>query len=511
MFYYNLKRDSFTNFLTLYEFGSDKPYFSELLFGTDPLIEHLPSKQFQMEGMTLILERETGSWCFLDNRETDLYRGINKMTLSNAGSLFPEEIKPHLTDFIIKLYWLGLIRLGHQRFIAPDTFERGPVTRPGPLFILHITDCCNLSCSYCFTDSKPSGKKRMSWETARRALDLILEFPSDSGTIEFSGGEPLLEFKLLRAMVEYIAEKSIRTGKNYRFNLQSNGTLITKEIADFFSTYNIELSLSLDGDEILNNATRRFPSKKGSYKSIIKGMEIIGQGRQNFGLICVISRKNAGHIRQILDHFRSLGFVRVKINPVSKLGRAFNTWDELSVGPDEFLHIHKEYLKYVIEDSHPVIDDNTYFMLGNIGQKMHSYRCMRSQCGAGYSFFSIDPEGDIFPCDRYRDKDCLNLGNVRNAPAMESLASGNKIVKKLSHRLTEKIELCRECDFKRLCEGGCTYETYYHSGKINVPHPWCSYFKEIYQELFKAISKDKSIISKMGIGADIYNRSIFTE
>ena len=349
----------------------------------------------------------------------------------------------------------------------------------------------------------------MTWETAKKAIDLILAFPSEHGTIEFSGGEPLLEFDILRKIINYTNEKSAAPGKHYRFNLQTNGTLVTKELAEYAKTCHLDLSLSLDGDAIINNYTRRFSSGKGTYNAILNAMEILGNGVQNFGVICVISRKNAHKIRYLLEHFRSLGLVRVKLNPICKLGRAIITWDDLSLEAEEFLKVHTEYINYIIEDPQPIIDDNTYFMLKNMGQKMHSYRCMRSQCGAGITFFSIDPLGNVFPCDRFRDKQSLKSGNVETLESLGDVVLKNASVKKLAGRFTEEIEICSECSYKRFCEAGCTYETFYNSGKIKAPHPWCPYYKGIYHALFKAVSMDNTLVHKLKVGAEVFQKSWF--
>lgn len=509
MLYYNLENDRFTSCLTRYEFGAEAPLFRRSLFGENPRIGHIAVEEFQFDSKTLLFEKDTGSWCFLDEVEMEVYRAAINRDLSVLPDLFPAAGISEIQEFLVKLYWLGLIKLAHRRFFAPAVFTGGPVTEPVPLFILHLTDRCNLSCCYCFADSKPAANGTMSWEKARKAVDLILEFPSDSGTIEFSGGEPLLEFDLLKKIIYYTLERSAGKGKHFRFTLQSNGTLITPDIAGFVNNGNIDLSMSLDGDEMLNNCTRMFPSGDGTYNSVMKAIKILGNGTQNFGVICVISKKNAGNIHDILDHFRELGLVRFKMNPVSRLGRAAGVWDDVSLDADEFLSVHKEYIDYAVKNPHPVVDDNTYFMLKNIGQKMHSYRCMRSQCGAGFSFFSIDPRGNLFPCDRFRDKEYLLLGNVRQLKSLENLVFSNQRTKELSGRLTEEIGICRECTFKRLCEGGCTYDTFFDTGKIKAPHPWCTYYKGIFNELFKAVLSDNTIIRKFGINAAIFNKSYF--
>lgn len=509
MLYYQLRNDLFTSLLTLYEFGEEVPQFKESLFGKNPLIEHLNVEQFSYGNNYLLLEKETGGWSFLDEDEMRTYRAIHNKRLNTACKEFGANDKVNFTEFVIHLYWRGLIKLANRRFVTPEIFSKGTISQSGPLFIFHLSNRCNLSCTYCFADSTPASNRRMSWETAKKVIDLIFTYPADNGTIEFSGGEPLLEFDLLHKIVSYIKNRSAATGKNYRFNIQTNAILITKEIAEFIETSQINLGLSLDGDAIINNATRRFSTGKGTYEKIIKAMNILGNGIQNFGVICVISRNNSDKINYLMEHFKSLGLVRVKLNPVYKIGRAVNTWDNISLTPEDFLKVHKDYIKYIIEEPEPIVDDNTYYMIKNIGQKMHSYRCMRSQCGAGINFFSIDPDGNIFPCDLFRNNQQLKLDNVKNIESLVGIVDKNNIAKKLTNRFANKIELCSECPYKRFCEAGCTYNTFYSTNEIDTPHPWCQYYKGIYSELFKAISIDHTIAQKLGANMETFQKSWF--
>jgi radical SAM protein with 4Fe4S-binding SPASM domain len=492
----------------MYEFDTSKPYFKKSVFGKNPLVKHIAVEKFIHGPKTLLIEKETGSWCFLEQSEMNVYKYINNQTFDNVHQKFSQYTSKAMVNFLIRLYWLGIIKIADRRFFVPETFRSSPISESGPLFIILPTNKCNFSCTYCFADALKSPAKDMDWQTAEKTIDLILAYPSDFGTIEFAGGEPLLKFDLIRKIIDRVIKQAHKKGKTYKFNIQSNGTLINEEMAEFIRKYNIDISFSLDGDPTLNNITRYSKSPEGTYNAIIKGMDTVGQGMQNFGVICVISKINARKIRRILDHFSSLGLLQFKMNPVCKLGRASKAWNKLSLNAGEFLEVHKDYLRYAMKNNNPIIEDNTQFMLKNMGQKMHSYRCMRAQCGAGKSFFTIDPHGEIFPCDRYRKDPKLSLGNVNHARRLSDLYQQNDLVQELLTREAEAIDECRICPYKRLCEAGCSYETRIYSKELQSPHPWCSYYRGIFSALFKTIAEDKNFVKKFGIKANIVNRHL---
>lgn len=208
----------------------------------------------------------------------------------------------------------------------------------------------------------------MDWDTAKKALDLIIDYPSKSAFIILIGGEPLLTFSLIEKMVHYVAKQA---DKNIRFGLQTNGTLLSKSTLTKLEKLGIQVGLSLDGDQLTNDQTRLFPGNIGAHKTIIRGLS--SAKNQMTGVICVVSKANYMRIPQIMDYFVSLGIRNVKLNPISRLGRAKQNWTELALTAEEFLHAGSEYLDYVADGFPPILEENTRHMIHNLASKMHHY------------------------------------------------------------------------------------------------------------------------------------------
>jgi uncharacterized protein len=274
-----------------------------------------------------------------------------------------------LKEFIIRLYWLGLLQINKTSFFDSNAFKQGPICKPQSIFAIKLTDRCNLACSYCSANAASSRHGMdMDWDTAKKALDLIIDYPSKSAFIILIGGEPLLTLSLIEKMVHYAAKQ---VDKNIRFGLQTNGTLLSKSTLTKLEKLGIQVGLSLDGDQLTNDQTRLFPGNIGAHKTIIKGLS--SAKNQMTGVICVVSKANYMRIPQIMDYFVSLGIRNVKLNPISRLGRAKQNWTELALTAEEFLHAGSEYLDYVADGFPPILEENTRQMIHNLASKMHHY------------------------------------------------------------------------------------------------------------------------------------------
>lgn len=509
MFYYTIDTDDLTQLLTRLEFGASDIQFDDNLLNGDPAIEQLSSGCEEYPGKMLLHERESGAWCFLETEEYRVYRSFDGRGLKDILSRFSGEGQAELKEFIARLYWLGLLRVGGRRFFDSELFSNGPVTLPGPHFILLPTEQCNISCQYCFADSLPGKTRSMDWSVARRVIDRVLEYPADALTIEFTGGEPLIEMDLIERTIGYANERAREKGKGLRFVLQTNGTLLDESRLARIRDLNIEFSISLDGSRELNDATRRFSSDRGTYSAIMENIRRAQRMGLRFGIICVVSLANYRKIRELTDHFEDVGLEYLKFLPVFRLGRAKGEWAEIALSAGEFLEAHLEYLDYMLSNDKRVRDANVFFMLKNLGQKMHSYRCMRSQCGAGRDFFTFGPSGEIYPCDRYREYGALKLGDIERLGEFGQLNANNAIMSELEQRHAESVAECSRCTYKRYCEAGCPLDSYYEYGAVDRPHPWCEYYQGMFRGLFDRLAAGDRLAKVFCPDAVFFDRAFF--
>jgi radical SAM protein with 4Fe4S-binding SPASM domain len=507
--YYTLEHDQFTSVLTDLEFNSSEPRFDEEIFGPDPLIELIAVDTTAYGDQKLILEKQTGAWCFLKRAEFDVYRSLDGMRLSEVALRLPEEKAADLKDFVARLYWVGLLKIAGRRFIQPEIYRRGPITPRAPLFVVIPTERCNLSCKYCFANSGPKARGEMRLRTAKRIVDLVVEYPTEAVSLDFNGGEALLSIDLIEKTVEYAKERSAARGKDASFYVQTNATLLTRTLVERIKSLGMFVGVSLDGDRPANDAGRVYPNGKGTHSAILRALSLMREEGLPHGLISVVSKANYRRIEEIMDFYRSLGFRWVKLNRIFRQGRARERPDELGLSPEEFLIAHVAYLEYASKREDIAIDWNTNYMIMNIGQKMHSFRCMRSRCGAGWDFFSFVPDGRIFPCDRFRERGELALGHVDEVTALDGIREANPLVSQLFQRLSDNIARCSECRFKRFCEAGCTLDAYTECGTADEPHPWCNYYQGMFEALFEKLAEEVHFARKICPEARPFERIYF--
>jgi uncharacterized protein len=499
--------DEFRKCLSFMKFNAFEPRFDPRVLGEDPMLDAVSAECIPMARQTLVMAKQTGAWSLLEPGELDAYRRIRNIRLADFLQPVPEPVRDRAREFLVRLYWAGLIEIGGAAFFDSHVYDKGPITVPGHLFLIVPTERCNLACTYCFAEAGPSRRRRMSWKTARRIVDLVAEFPSRQATIEFAGGEALLEHRLITQIVTYAWQRIPEGEKALRFTAQTNGTLLRPGLLQLMKNLQVSLGLSLDGDPESNDKTRVFPDGAGTYSLIARALEEMARLNMRSGVICVVTRSNVGRLRQNLEAFQSLGVRSVKLNPVFRLGRAARTDSVLGIAPAEFLEMQKEYLDYVAEEDQPVVDKNMCHLLHNLGSRMHHYRCMRSQCGAGRDFFTFDPAGDIHACSRFRGHPEYRLGNVHETKSLAGLWRENPALAELQGRRASRIDQCRECLFQFFCQAGCPLDSHSVYGRPDAPHPWCDYYRGIYPALLQAVDRDPAIVGKLCPDIQIFQES----
>ncbi len=511
MFYFGLESDHFTQMLTQFDFGDSEPRFDEKLFGANPRFGVIQAETIKCGSKHLLIEKHTGSWCFLESKECDIFRSLDKKCLSDILITLPHSHKTDLPEFVARLYSRGLLEIDGRRFIEPDVFNNGPIFYSGGLFVIVPTERCNLACRYCSAKSSPLRQERMNWNVAKRAMDLIIGYVENRGIVEFAGGEAFLEIDLIERIVRYGRKAAEKAGVELKFGAQSNGTLLVRDLLQRIDDLGLSVNISLDGDKISNDMTRVFPGNRGTHEAIARTLTSMHEMGTTPAAICVISKANYQRLETILADYVKLGMDSIKLNPVSRHGRAVTEWDALALEPEEFLKVHVKYLDMALHEGCSVINENTAMMFKILGSKIHPYRCMRSQCGTGRDFMTFAPNGDVYPCPQTRVNSDFRLANVFEIDRLEGIWRGNAIISKLGERQVGKIPDCKECRFKRFCEAGCPISSYEHFGTTDAAHPWCNYYKRIYLELFQRLGEGSRLIDIFWPEAKIYDKRFFDD
>lgn len=376
------------------------------------------------------------------------------------------------------------------------------------LHIFVVTNSCNMKCVYCQAQngkSIPNGI--MTKETAKKAVDIALSSPEVYLSFEFQGGEPLMNFDTIKYIVEYT--ESQNTEKVIEYNLVSNLTLITDEIAEFIKKHNIGVSTSVDGDEILHNKNRMYRSDVGTYSDVLHGIQILKNHDINYGAIQTSTKNSLSKTKEIVDTYVALGLPSIFIRNLTPLGCANNSWDVIGYTPEEFIDFYKECFDYIID-----INKNGTFLKEGHASIMLSkilagfpvnYMELRSPCGAGIGQIAYYYDGGIYTCDEGRmlaemGDDSFKLGTVNNT--YDELMNSNNCKAACIASTLESLPQCCDCVYNPYC-GTCPVVNLALSKDIFNKEPndyKCMVYKGILDTIFEALQDtEKKEILKLWI------------
>lgn len=328
---------------------------------------------------------------------------------------------------------------------------------------LNVAHACNMRCTYCFAHQGDFGLQKglMPWATAKAAVDFLLAQSETVRTLEidFFGGEPLLNWDVVKRTVTYGRQLEVKTGKQFNFTLTTNGLLLDDAIMDFIVANRIGMILSLDGRPAIHDAQRKLNNGEGSYDKVVPRFQaMVRKNPISYYLRGTFTRHNLDFTQDVA-HIIQSGFDAVSLEP--------------AIGPDRSLTIQEEDLPAVLAEYETL----TRFLLndyknGGHGSFFHynlnlqQGPCLAkrySGCGAGVEYLAITPEGDIYPCHQLIGQQSFYLGNV-------SSTSLNKIIKDgfADNNLAGKAE-CQSCWARYYCGGGCHANNYFANGTLSRP------------------------------------------
>jgi uncharacterized protein len=331
---------------------------------------------------------------------------------------------------------------------------------------LHITHDCNLSCAYCFAGAgRYHGRREwMSAQTAKGALDFLVAHSGHIRNLEvdFFGGEPLLNFGVVKEAVAYGRELERHNDKHFRFTLTTNAVTLTQEIADFCNEQISNVVLSLDGRKETNDAKRMFPNGAGSYDVIVPHIRRFVKSRSaNVGFTDYYVRGTYTHdnldFSADVRHIAELDMKNISVEPVVAPAH-----EPYAIKAEDIPYLLEQYdalAEYVLnrhEDGKPI--NFFHFMLDLDGGPCINKRVQG--CGAGSQYLAVTPVGDLYPCHQFVGDESFLLGNIAdgitNTDCAERFASVSLYTK----------PACMNCFAKYFCSGGCAANAYHASGNI---------------------------------------------
>ena len=327
---------------------------------------------------------------------------------------------------------------------------------------LHIAHDCNLACKYCFAEEGEYHGRRalMSYEVGKKALDFLIANSGNRRNLEvdFFGGEPLMNWNVVKRLVEYGRSQEEAHNKKFRFTLTTNGVLLNDEIMDFCNREMSNVVLSLDGRPEVNDFMRPFRNGKGSYDLIVPKFQkfVEKRGDKDYYVRGTFTKQNLDFSKDVL-HFADLGFEKMSIEPVvSLLEEPFAiTEEDLPQIMEEYDNLAKEYIRRWKEGR-----GFTFFHF-MIDLKQGPCVAKRlSGCGSGTEYLAVTPWGDFYPCHQFVGEEGFLLGNVDEGITNTAVRDEFKLCNVYAK------DKCRDCFARFYCSGGCAANSYKFHGSI---------------------------------------------
>ena len=436
--------------------------------------------QYKLNGFNIVLDTASGSVHAVDEVAYDIIalypdRGpeeIVRIVTEKYPSVTGADVKECLEDVEALKREGKLFSRDVYENLAFD-FKARPVVVKA--LCLHVARTCNLNCGYCFaSQGKYHGERAlMSLEVGKQALDFLIQ---NSGTrhnleVDFFGGEPLMNWDVVKRLVAYAREQEKIHDKNFRFTLTTNGMLIDDDVIDFANREMSNVVLSLDGRKAVHDRLRVDYAGNGSYDRIVPKFKklVEARGGRNYYMRGTYTRHNLDFTNDVF-HMADLGFTETSMEPVvCAPGDPEALRDEdLPVLFEQYEILAKEMLKRKREGRPFTF---YHYMIDLTGGPCIYKRI--SGCGSGTEYMAVTPWGDLYPCHQFVGDPRYLMGNVWDGVTNTAIRDEFKLVNAYAR------PECRDCWARLYCSGGCAANAYHATGSIRgVYKLGCELFKK---------------------------------
>lgn len=422
--------------------------------------------QYKSNGYNIVLDVESGAVHVVDDITYDvisLYEenSADEIISKLKSSYNEDEIRECISE-VKELVEDGQLFTEdiYEPFVEKFKEKRQTVVKA---LCLHIAHDCNLACKYCFAEEGEYHGRRalMSFEVGKKALDFLV---ANSGNrvnleVDFFGGEPLMNWDVVKQLVAYGRSLEKPNNKKFRFTLTTNGVLLNDEVMEFVNKEMSNVVLSLDGRKEVNDRMRPFRTGKGSYDLIVPKFQKLAESRNqtNYYIRGTFTRNNLDFSEDV-KHFADLGFKQMSIEPVVGPEE-----DPYSIREQDLPQIMEEYDKLALEYIDRYKKGNGFnffhFMI-DLTQGPCVYKRLLG-CGSGTEYLAVTPWGDFYPCHQFVGNEDFLMGNVDEGIIKP------EIVKEFGNCNVYSKEKCKNCFAKFYCSGGCAANSYNFHGTIN--------------------------------------------
>ena len=426
--------------------------------------------QYKNNGYDIVLDVNSGAIHVVDDVTYDVIAYINEHSVEQYSKEALLEAVSEKYDRTEVEEALGEVQelIDGEALFTKDTYEdyimdfkkRPTVVKA---LCLHIAHDCNLACQYCFAEEGEYHGRRalMSFEVGKKALDFLI---ANSGSrrnleVDFFGGEPLMNFQVVKDLVAYGREQEKLHDKKFRFTLTTNGVLLNDEIMEFCNKEMGNVVLSIDGRKEVHDKMRPFRKGAGSYDLIVPKFRKFAESRNQdkYYVRGTFTHYNTDFAADVL-HLADLGFKQISVEPVvaepsepyaiteEDLPKLFEEYDKLAA---EMVERHKDGRDF----------NFFHFMIDLEGGPCVAKRL--SGCGSGNEYLAVTPWGDFYPCHQFVGNEEFLMGNVEDGITRPDIRDNFKNCNVYTK------EKCRDCFAKFYCSGGCAANSYQFHGNIH--------------------------------------------
>jgi len=422
--------------------------------------------KYEQNGLKIVIDVNSGTVHVVDQTTWDILDHYPDNIDNIIGKL-----KGKHDEQSIREAWEEISKLNKQGLLYADDAYMDKVLNEKrethtKALCLNIAHDCNIRCGYCFasTGDYHGGRKLMPFSVASKAIDFLL---ATSGTrkrleVDFFGGEPLMNFEVVKQTVLYAREREKEYGKRVGFTVTTNGTLLSKEIEEFINENMDNIVLSIDGRKQVNDRMRKFTDGRGTYDSIMPKLKsfVESRGDKSYYIRGTFTANNLDFSSDVL-HLADMGFKEISIEPVvAEKEKGYALREE------HLPSIYKEYDKLAgkyIEYNKSGKGFRYYHFLMDLDGGPCIYKRV-SACGSGVEYFAVTPDGELYPCHQFVGRQEYLLGDVWKGVTNKELQG------EFSQNTVYHKEKCRECWAKFYCSGGCQANAAAFSKDLKKPY-----------------------------------------
>ena len=436
--------------------------------------------QYKLNGYDIVLDTASGSVHLVDDVAYDIIEMYKSRSADEICAAVCEKY-PDVTrsDVLECLDDVAELEREHKLF-TPDDYEQLAADYKGSSHVikalcLHVAHTCNLNCSYCFaSQGKYHGERAiMSFDVGKRALDFLVENSGDRRNLEvdFLGGEPLMNWQIVKDLVAYARSIEKDAGKNFRFTLTTNGVLLDDEVTDFCNREMHNVVLSLDGRKEVNDRFRVDVAGNGSYDRIVPNFQrfVAKRGDKSYYMRGTYTHYNTDFTNDLF-HMADLGFTELSMEPVvcAPGDPCALTEEDFPVLCEQYEILAKDMLRRWREGK-PI---TFYHYMVDLKHGPCIYKRVTG-CGSGTEYMAVTPWGELFPCHQFVGDPKYSLGNIWDGVTNTAVQGEFRACNAYSR------PDCKDCWARLYCSGGCAANSYHATGSIGGVYEYgCRLFKK---------------------------------